>query len=87
MLAREYFGGPRCGITGNNPEGWQSETGWTGEGFEDRSSRNSERRNSEFRITLFSQDLVLHASLAVAPANRFSIRLVPCSRDHQREVA
>ena len=38
MLTRGSFEGPQCGITGNNPEGWQRENGWTEEGFEDRSS-------------------------------------------------
>ena len=54
MLARENFECPRCGTTGNNPEGWQSETGWTGEGLKDRSSRYSEHPSSEFLITPFS---------------------------------
>lgn len=74
MLARENFVGPRCGTTGNNPEGWQSETDWTGEGFEDRSSGYSEHPNSEFRISdhAFLACLALHASRAVALANPVS---------------
>jgi len=86
MLARENFEGPRCGTTGNNPKGWQSETGWAGgERLKDRSSRYSEHPSSEFRITPFAH---------VSRLTRYGLwnwRTVSASgntmlADHQREV-
>ena len=86
MSARENFEGPRVAQQGTILKGGRVRL--AGRGGRAQGPKLEVFGTSEFRISdhAILTCLAPHASWAMALTNRFSMRLILCSWDHQREV-
>src|SRR5205814_9262117 len=80
-VGTQEFRRSACGTTGNNPKGWQSETGWArggkGSRTEARGIRNIRAPNFGLRLSRMSR---ASRVTGCGPGEPFQHPAIPCSR-------